>query len=129
MPGYFEAGKGGWPTVRYFNADTGYSGAPYQQKTSKSMCDELGDPTYMRAYVEDKGPKPCDALAADLTNCSDKQKTFVAAWKAKTLTQRIAELARLEKIGQTLVATADIVKWNKQRVAILKQLVTLHDEL
>ena len=42
IPGKFGAGQGGWPTVRYFNAETGYDGAPYKQKTSKSMCDELG---------------------------------------------------------------------------------------
>ncbi len=52
MPGKFGAGQGGWPTVRYFNTATGYDGAPYQKKTSKSMCDELGDMTYMRAYVQ-----------------------------------------------------------------------------
>ena len=46
IPGKFGAGQGGWPTVRYFNAETGYDGAPYKQKTSKSMCDELGDMEY-----------------------------------------------------------------------------------
>ncbi len=33
--------------MRYFNAETGYDGAPYKQKTSKSMCDELGDMEYV----------------------------------------------------------------------------------
>ena len=36
----YQAGMGGWPTVRYFNAETGYKGAPYVQKTKGSMCDE-----------------------------------------------------------------------------------------
>ena len=36
----YQAGMGGWPTVRYFNAETGYKGAPYTQKTKGSMCDE-----------------------------------------------------------------------------------------
>ena len=35
-------GAGGWPTVRYFNKETGYGGKPYPKKTDKAMCDELG---------------------------------------------------------------------------------------
>ena len=30
-------------------------GAAYDKKTSKAMCDELGDLEYMRAYVEEQG--------------------------------------------------------------------------
>jgi hypothetical protein len=44
---------GGWPTIRYFNKETGLEGASYEQKTSKSMCDELGNEDNMIAYVED----------------------------------------------------------------------------
>jgi len=129
MPPKYEAGRGGWPTVRYFNAETGVDGAPYTQKTSKSMCDELGDETYMRAYVEEKSAKPCNIVAAEQPNCSDKEKTFAATWKAKSSDQRATERARLEKIGATLVATKDVKTWHRQRLHILKQLVQTHDEL
>jgi len=122
----FQPGVGGWPTVRYFNSETGYDGAPYNQKTDKSMCDELGDMTYMRAYVEEKGIKPCNVNT--LAHCNDKQSKFVATWKAKTGDQRNAEIARLDKMGQTLVATSDIMNWHRQRLAILRDLVK-HDEL
>jgi len=37
-----KPGKGGWPTIRYYNKATGKDGADYVKKTSKSMCDELG---------------------------------------------------------------------------------------
>ena len=30
-------GSGGWPTIRYFNKETGYDGKGYVQKTSKSV--------------------------------------------------------------------------------------------
>ena len=30
-------------------------GAAYEKKTSKAMCDELGNLEYMRAYVEELG--------------------------------------------------------------------------
>jgi hypothetical protein len=42
----------GWPTVRYFNQATGYDGAPYEKKTQKAVCDELGDLDTMRESVE-----------------------------------------------------------------------------
>ena len=32
-------GQGGWPTIRYFNKETGISGGSYQKKTHKvSSC-------------------------------------------------------------------------------------------
>lgn len=39
-------------TVRYFNQATGYDGAAYEKKTTKAMCDELGDVDTMRQAVE-----------------------------------------------------------------------------
>lgn len=39
-----QAGQGGWPTLKYFNKDTGLAGAKYQQQTDKRVCDEMKDP-------------------------------------------------------------------------------------
>ena len=75
----------------------------------------------MREYVEEMGPQPCDAASGE--NCDAKQTAFVATWTGKTGAQRAAELARLTKIGATLVATPEVTKWHRQRMAILKQLV------
>lgn len=50
-----NGGKGGWPTIKYFNKETGLAGKQYTQKTSKKVCDELGDQSYMRAFVEEAG--------------------------------------------------------------------------
>lgn len=44
-------GAGGWPTIRYFNKETGYGGKSYEKKTQKAMCDELGSVDSMRQYV------------------------------------------------------------------------------
>ena len=38
--------------MRYFNQATGYDGAPYEKKTQKAVCDELGDLDTMREAVE-----------------------------------------------------------------------------
>lgn len=117
----FEAGKGGWPTVRYFNQETGYDGAPYIQKTTKSMCDELGDLEYMRAYVNDKGVPPC--TLADTTHCSTKEKDYLASWGAKAPADVTKEHARLTKmVSDGLKGKPEVVKWVKQRVGLLKQI-------
>ena len=36
-----SAGAGGWPTIRYYNKETGYGGGAYTKKTSDAMCTEL----------------------------------------------------------------------------------------
>lgn len=46
-------GQGGWPTIRYFNKDTGVNGASFVQKTSGRVCTELGNVDNMKAYVRD----------------------------------------------------------------------------
>jgi len=48
-------GKGGWPTIKYFNKETGIAGGYYTMKTEGMVCDELGPKTnYMAEYVLEK---------------------------------------------------------------------------
>jgi hypothetical protein len=56
--GHHAPGKGGWPTIRYFNKDTGYEGKSYTKKTTQSMCNELGQEGYMDAYVREAASLP-----------------------------------------------------------------------
>lgn len=121
LPPKFEAGKGGWPTVRYFNAETGPDGAPYQQKTSKSVCDELGDIEYMRAYIKEKTVKPCDVTTLD--NCSEQDKKFLDVWRVKPLDVRAAEGTRLERLAGTK-GKLETLKWVRQRAFLLRQLAS-----
>ena len=44
----FSPGAGGWPTIRYFNKETGVGGAPYDKKKDGAMCDVLGNEDNMR---------------------------------------------------------------------------------
>jgi hypothetical protein len=86
------------------------------------MCDELGDMEYMRAYVEGKAVPPCDV--ASLQHCDAKESAFVQTWRdQKTVAQRESEMARLEKIGQTLNAKPEVMRWHRQRLALLKRLL------
>ena len=70
--GSYNPGAGGWPTIRYFNKATGYAGAPYAKKTSKAMCDELGDAANMQAYVEEAGSTSlCDLESGE--GCEERE--------------------------------------------------------
>jgi len=120
----WHPGSGGWPTVRYFNRDTGYDGAPYKKKTDKSMCDELGDEKYMRAYVDEVSTPPCTVTGDSHSDCSEAEVTFIDSWRAKTGTDTTTELARLIKMqasAHTSMKAAQLT-WLQQRIAILKQL-------
>lgn len=112
-------GQGGWPTIRYFNQDTGYGGAPYEKKTSAAMCDELGNVDNMRAYVEDYGIKLCD-VATGGEHCTEKQMTFAAKWKDKSPEDVAAQLKRLEGMKEGKMKP-DLLEWIKHRIAVLKQ--------
>ena len=57
--GNHNPGAGGWPTIKYFNEETGVEGKAYTKKTSGAMCDELGNEEYMNAYVEEAGNTVC----------------------------------------------------------------------
>jgi len=58
--GNHNPGKGGWPTIRYFNKETGIEGGTYVKKTPKSMCEELGNEAMMGAYVDEYGKTSLD---------------------------------------------------------------------
>jgi hypothetical protein len=118
--GPYQAGAGGWPTVRYFNKATGYEGKPYDKKTSKAMCDELGDDQYMRAYVEDAGAtSPC--VLATGEDCIDKEKDFAAKWKGKPADELDKQIDRLKGMAAGSMKT-DLRKWLGQRMNVLAQL-------
>lgn len=118
-------GAGGWPTVRYFNKETGYGGKPYEKKTSMGMCDELGPgQEYMQQFVEDAGGvSQCDVKKTD-TGCSDKQKKFIEKWNGKPAEDISKQLERLkgmvDKDGGSM--KPDALSWAKQRLNVFKQL-------
>lgn len=118
-------GSGGWPTIRYFNKDTGYGGKAYSKKTSKAMCDELGPKEeYMQQFIEEiGGVSQCSVTNADV-GCSEQQKTFIEKWRGKPNEDYQKQLGRLqgmaEKDGSSM--KPDALKWVKQRIGIFKQL-------
>ena len=127
----FNPGAGGWPTIRYFNADTGPGGAPYEKVTDKAMCEELKDEDNMFAYVEKAASTSLCSL--DGQGCSDKQKTYIAKWTGKTREDYASQMARLDKMlaGDQSKLTSDVLSWMKARRKLLDQMhwAAVTDEL
>jgi len=130
--GEYSPGAGGWPTIRYFNTETGYKGKPYEKKTQKAMCDELGDEKYMEEFVMEAGG--VNGCALDGEGCSEKEKKYLAKWRdSKTAEDVAAQLTRLQGMSAGKMKP-ELMKWIKQRVGILKQLAEAdaapgHEEL
>jgi len=120
------AGAGGWPTVRYFNKETGYGGQAYKKKTDQAMCDELGPKTdYMQQYVEEAGGTSLCNVKKPESGCSDKQKSFIEKWASKPADEVKKQLDRLTGMidaGQGAAMKEDALAWVKQRIGIYKQL-------
>jgi len=121
--GKYSPGAGGWPTIRYFNKETGPDGKPYAKKTSDAMCTELGNDDYMQAYIQEAGGTSLCSIAEGYPGCNDKEKQFIAKWKDSDGSKIQEQTARLSKMkGDGNKMKADLKKWITQRLAILKQI-------
>jgi len=121
--GKYNPGQGGWPTIRYFNKDSGYDGKHYQQKTSGAVCDELKQREYMQAYIEEAGSTSLCNLAGE--GCSDREKEYIEKQRKVDVS---AELARLEGM-KVKSMKPELMTWLDQRISILKLLSAAKEEL
>jgi hypothetical protein len=112
-------GIGGWPTIRYFNAETGPDGKSYEKKTSKSMCEELGDEEVMFQYIEEAGRAFCKV---DGKGCDERSLKFMEKMKEVGQEEQQNQVDRLVKMMDDPMAD-ELKKWVKQRVKILQQLL------
>lgn len=118
-------GAGGWPTIRYFNKETGIVGTSYEKKTEMSMCDELGPgQPYLEEYVEEAGKT--SLCATDGTNCDEKSLQYLEKFKAKDKAAWTAQAERLEGL-EAGDMKADLKDWVKKRKKILLSLLSEHD--
>ena len=118
--GDHNPGAGGWPTVRYFNKETGYGGAAYEKKTSKPMCEELGDEKYMSEYVMEQGKTSLCSIAEGNAGCGEREIGFIAKWASKGREAVEAQVARLSKLAGGKMKP-ELAQWVNQRLAILRQ--------
>jgi aminoglycoside phosphotransferase len=118
----WNPGAGGWPTVRYFNQETGIAGGTYVKKTSDSMCTELGNKDNMVAYVQEYAKMSLFCAVATEKGCSEKEILFMNKMKTKTVDEIKAEIERLESMDGSSM-TPSLFQWLNQRKKILNQMV------
>lgn len=120
-------GAGGWPTIRYYNKETGADGANYDKQTDMSMCDELGPKGehYMQDYVLKAGDTTLCSTASPYKGCGEKEIAFIEKMAAADLDTQTAQIDRLVKMKDdaTVKLTPAARTWLKQRVAILESLI------
>lgn len=100
----------GYPTIKYFTAESPATGSDYSGGR---------DFESLKKFVEDDLEVKC--LLEDDSGCSDKEKDFMAKWKAKDKAEAAAQRERLDKM-QAGKMTPDLKKWLVQRLSILKQI-------
>jgi len=114
-------GSGGWPTIRYFNKQTGEDGGTYVKKTSKAMCEELGDEEMMTAYIEEYGKTSmCSVETGD--GCDEREKGYIEKVKAMDEEEALKQLKRLESMASGSMKP-DLKRWLIKRKKILGQLI------
>lgn len=120
-------GAGGWPTLRYFNTETGYGGQKYAQKTGKRICEEMKDPAMVKAWISEFGLGPsCSIDSQD--DCNDREIAYIKKAQDKTMDERASQLKRLHGMtGKKM--SPDAAKWVSARIALLKQFPDVKAEL
>eukprot|EP00977_Amphora_coffeiformis_P027334 scaffold34604_cov164-Amphora_coffeaeformis.AAC.2 len=106
----------GYPTIKYF-VDGDEAGADYQGGR---------DFDSLKTFVEDKLEVKCNVQ--DPKECSEKEKTYLEKFKAKSSADRQSQIERLAKMeGESM--KAELKQWVTQRLRILKALESSSDEL
>jgi len=105
-----SAGVSGYPTIKYWTAETGKDGEKYSGGR---------DFDGLEKFVKEKLAKMCDPLTKG--DCDDKEVEYIDKMVAKGTDKIAAEATRLEgmKAGDM---KADKKTWLMKRIAILKGL-------
>jgi len=118
-------GSGGWPTIRYFNKETGVDGGTYEKVTEKPMCQELLDRHNMVNYIEGYGGTSlCDVNTK--TNCNERELSFLEKY-AEDSTKQETELQRLESMSNDAMSPTS-EEWILRRLRILQKLNNNEDK-
>ena len=126
--GTHKPGAGGWPTIKYFNKDTGVEGHIYDKKTDEAMCDELGPKgeDYMTLYVEEAGKTSLCNIDTG-KGCSEKQSKYIDKIKSKTTEENTKQIERLSKMKDSDM-TSELRDWKNQRIKLLKEYLKQDEE-
>ena len=123
-----KPGAGGWPTIRFFNENTGKDGDSYKKLTSDPMCTELGDRMRMIDYVEDYGNTVLCSVD-DGKNCNEQELKYVEKWKDKDYGELMSQYERLEMMTKDIKPMKENLRlWAFRRMRILKRLLAPYRE-
>mmetsp|Transcript_43866 Transcript_43866/g.95876 ORF Transcript_43866/g.95876 Transcript_43866/m.95876 type:complete len:140 (+) Transcript_43866:140-559(+) len=100
----------GYPTIKYFSAETGPKGADYSGARSFQA---------LKTFVDENLEVKC--TLDNLDGCSDKEKEFMEKWKAKSAEEVKSQKERLQGMSGGSMKP-ELKKWLHQRLNILKQL-------
>lgn len=129
-----KPGAGGWPTIRYYNKDTGIDGKDYSKKTDQSMCDELGPKGgLLPDYIKEAGQVGLKVrcVIETLEGCDEQSKEYIDKKKSLSKEQLSEEIASIKKKLNGKMSPKN-AKWANIRVKILSQMLaskTNKDEL
>lgn len=117
-------GKGGWPTIRYYNKETGPEGKDYEKKTSMAMCSELGPEgePMLQEYIESAGSTSLCSLVSPFKGCTEKEIKFINKMFSQSPAVWETQLARLAGMKEKKMKT-ELLAWVNARSAILKKLI------
>jgi hypothetical protein len=138
-------GAGGWPTIRAYNAETGYDGSfagdwKDDNSLDGAMCDVFGKEETMRMYVEEKAGisapgvfvngKLCTDFAClcaqkDGGECSKAEVTYYGKFE----TAPMADVqSRLKLLSASMAKSGKSDEWMKNRITILKLVAAMRAE-
>jgi len=103
-------GVRGYPTVKYFTAETGEGGEDYSGGR---------DLDSLKTFTSENLAAKC--LVEDTEACSEKEVGYITKMKAATSDEVKKQLDRLQGMKGNSMAP-DLKKWLNQRIAILDQL-------
>lgn len=113
-------GLGGWPTIRFFNKETGTAGGNYKKVTDLPMCQELLDRMRMIDYIEGYGKTVLCGL--DGKNCNEKELGYLEKMKAENSEEHQKQMDRLVVMTSNPM-NSDLEEWAFRRMRILKKLL------
>ncbi len=118
--GEYNAGVGGWPTIRYFNPSTGVKGERYTKKTTKAMCDELGDDKFMRQYIAEAGSTSACVLATR-AECTERELEYAQKMGASSRDDLSLQRTRLRGMASKSMKP-ELKEWVGCRLNVIAQL-------
>lgn len=103
----------GYPTIKYFTAETGEKGEAYQGARSFEA---------LKTFTEETLEGGCTLGETQGETCTEQEVAYIEKMSAKGSEAVAKELGRLGEMLKTAKMAADKKKWMAQRLAILKQL-------